>query len=852
MTATPGAPVTVDQVLQIHTHLLAGGADQKSRREADHWLRDFQKTVANDKFIQIEYDLYQLADLQSRVSLRDNLISLLHKYRAGPKSMIIQLALSTADLAIQMEEWNTPVEQLVQAFGKDPEMVACLLEFLSLLPEEIMYNRKIKLEREQLLARATILLTKPADEICALLLHYLQVAGTSQDILEGVFRTFRSWLKSRDMRIESLTGTPVVEYAFSALNDPNLFEVAADVITAMIGRSVSKPIDQNLIQGLYTRIAPILKMLDEDKDDFEKMKALTLIFAEAGEVWVNFIVEDPMAFSVVVEGLLKCAGCEDLDVVRETFQFWFLLADEVLVASENGGAGAAKRAAFADVFRRVLDIMIKHEEYPEDCDTMSAEARDEFRDFRHTMGDVLKDCVRVLGPADALSRPVNLLSSYFTSQTSTSVGSLNTSISWQKIEAPLFSLRTMAREVGREENDVMLKVMAMLPHLPQHPKIKYAAIMVIGRYAEWTNAHPETVEYQLQYVSTGFAGDEETKGAAALSLKYLCQYCGQHMVKYLEQLHPFYLETVKSLEKEERREFTEAIAHVVNSLETEKILAAMQTFVLPVAQRLHEIANLGKVGSEEEEVRVVREATDLVDQFSLFIRVIRPTIDPQSPHPCVIVLQGIWPVLDGLLTTYSTARRLYQAMCRVFVFSMESYRHHLGPLLGLIMTKVVEMFHLSGEACWLWVAKKCVNVFGDDDGGGVEAGGNGNGKVVLEVVGQMTGTTFGIINSKGVGEVPDVIEDFFSLLISLTDSSPTLFLTTPNLASSTFQCALACLETNQREPLIQSLVYLDTLITFTDPATSPTPLPAPLTEPLTAMIVQEMDKLVGALVKGLC
>ena len=60
--------------------------------------------------------------------------------------MIIQLALSTADLAIQMEEWDAPVQQLVQAFGKDPEMVACLLEFLSLLPEEIMYNRKIKLE----------------------------------------------------------------------------------------------------------------------------------------------------------------------------------------------------------------------------------------------------------------------------------------------------------------------------------------------------------------------------------------------------------------------------------------------------------------------------------------------------------------------------------------------------------------------------------------------------------------------------------------------------------------------------------------------------------------------------------
>lgn len=41
--------------------------------------------------------------------------------------------------------------------------------------------------------------------------------------------------------------------------------------------------------------------------------------------------------------------------------------------------------------------MIKHLTYPIDVESITAEERDTFRDFRHEMGDVLKDCVLILG-----------------------------------------------------------------------------------------------------------------------------------------------------------------------------------------------------------------------------------------------------------------------------------------------------------------------------------------------------------------------------------------------------------------------------------------------------------------------
>ncbi|KAJ3040360.1 Nuclear import receptor [Rhizophlyctis rosea] len=844
--AATAAPPTVEQVLQVHSVLITGDVDHKRMREADHWLRNFQKTV--------EYDLYQL-DVPGKLSLRDNLITLLHKFRAGPKKMIIQLALSLADLAIQVHEWQTPVQQLVQAFGKDPEMVACLLEFLAVLPEEIMYNRKIKLEREELIARADVLLTQTADEICALLVQYLQVAGKNPDIVEGVLRTFRSWLKSKDMKIQTVIGTPVVDFAFNGLNDDSLSDYAVDVVIALISRSANKPVDQALVRGLYARIVTIANLLDTERDDFDKMRGLTNIFAEAGEMWVGLIVADPQGFSVVVEGMLKCAACEELEVVKETFQFWFLLADEIVLPDKQ-----AARAACLDVFARVLDVMMKHLQYPTDLNSLTASERDDFRDFRHQMGDVLKDCVRVLGATEALARPMHVLTSFFVPTKPGELGVLHPSTPWQQIEAPLFALRTMAREVSRQESNIMPRVMAMLPHLPNHPKIKYAAIMVIGRYAEWTNLHQEWLGTQLTYVVSGFeeGNDEELCGAAALSLKYLCQYCGPFMVNYLDQLHPFYLSTSKRLDKEDRREFTEGIAHLVNSLRTPpQILKALQTFVLPIAQRLHEIGASGKPASEEEEVRVVKEAIDLLDQFSIFIRVVKPEIPPNTTHPCVTVLQDVWPVLDALMNTHAHARRLHHSLCRIFVFAMESYRYHLRGLLSLMMGKVVSCYAQTGEASFLWVAKKCVGVYGEDEGeggvGGEEGKAGSNGRVVLGVVEALTGTTFGILNERGVEDVPDIVEDYFNLVTSLHDTCPLLFLQSP-LLPSTFQCALACLPTTHREALTSVLLFVSTLITTANPSPSTrnVTIPSTLSQPLAELVMGEAEKIVGGLVSGLC
>jgi transportin-3 len=89
---------------------------------------------------QITYDLSQLPQTQLR-PLLDSLLTHLHTYSrpsspSGSRAIIIQLCLAVADLAFQMPEWSDVIPSMIERFGRDPQGVVVLLEFLKVLVEE--------------------------------------------------------------------------------------------------------------------------------------------------------------------------------------------------------------------------------------------------------------------------------------------------------------------------------------------------------------------------------------------------------------------------------------------------------------------------------------------------------------------------------------------------------------------------------------------------------------------------------------------------------------------------------------------------------------------------------------------
>jgi len=99
----------------------------------------------------VTYDLSQV-NPENLMALRDTLLNALQTYTSGPRTIIVQLSLAIAGLAVQLPSWEKPVQTLIDAFGRDPTTVPTLLEFLTLLPEEVSTNTRIPITVSLLLA----------------------------------------------------------------------------------------------------------------------------------------------------------------------------------------------------------------------------------------------------------------------------------------------------------------------------------------------------------------------------------------------------------------------------------------------------------------------------------------------------------------------------------------------------------------------------------------------------------------------------------------------------------------------------------------------------------------------------
>ncbi|KAG0343248.1 Nuclear import receptor [Podila horticola] len=144
--ATVDADTISQAVAAVHALYHAPG--NSAKKEASQWLEGFQAKIVDD---------FQDLDAAHRASLRDSLLSLSMKHRASSKVIRTQLCLSVAGMALRMLEWDNPVAHMTNVFGGSTEDAAYLLEFLTVLPEEVNDNRNSTLTVGNMITMATSL-----------------------------------------------------------------------------------------------------------------------------------------------------------------------------------------------------------------------------------------------------------------------------------------------------------------------------------------------------------------------------------------------------------------------------------------------------------------------------------------------------------------------------------------------------------------------------------------------------------------------------------------------------------------------------------------------------------------------
>jgi len=377
----------------------------------------------------------------------------------------------------------------------------------------------------------------------------------------------------------------------------------------------TKEVDESLevIQILYSKIIPLRPRIAQaaEAQDLDIYKGITRLFAEAGEAWIVMIARLPAEFRGLVEAILECcAWDQDRDAISLTFIFWYEFKQMITLEIYQPA-----RDAYADIFAKLVDIMIKHLEFPtpggsDETDLFDGdrEQEEKFREFRHQMGDVLKDCCEVISVTECLGKSFNLIQAwcdkYASEATSENVPH------WQEFEAPLFAMRAMGRMVSREESVVLHQVIPLIVQIPDHEKLRFQAIMALGRYTEWTAEHPQFLQMQLNFIIAAFdSSSTEVVRAAALAFRFFGADCRELLRDHVVHLHDFYESVLDRLPQMSQEELTEGVSHVVSAQSPDKIYTTLKLYVDPLIERLKIRAN--RAQAQQKDVDTIAVAGTL-------------------------------------------------------------------------------------------------------------------------------------------------------------------------------------------------------------------------------------------------
>ncbi|ODM14548.1 hypothetical protein SI65_10034 [Aspergillus cristatus] len=757
----------------------------------------FAATTLKGKIV---FDLDQLPP-ESIVALRDSVLNLLVAYAAGPRPIQTQLCVCLASLAIQMLEWKDVLVTVGSALGSSAG--DCVLEFLKILPEEVTEGRKINLSEEDLITRTKELLEDNAEQVMHLLIQYSQsspTASTNPRLLDCI----TSWM--REIPAAKIVDSPLMDVIMKALDDDASFEAAVDSVCTLYRDT--REVDDSLpiIQALYPRIMALRPKIIEtsESEDTDAFKGVTRLFAEAGEAWVVLIARLPNEFRGLVDAVLECSARDwERDAISLTFIFWYELKQYVTLERYNDA-----RLAFSDIFSRLVDIMVKHLEYPRPEDSGSdlfggdREAEEKFRHFRHAMGDVLKDCCAVIGVTECLSKAYQLIQQWVSKYASQA--SNEHVPNWQELEAPLFSLRAMGRMVDPEEDTVLAQVIPLIVQIPDQDKVRFQAIMALARYTEWTAQHPETLEPQLNYVISGFQhSSQEVVQASALAFKFLGTDCQKLLGGHIAQLHSFYESVLDKLKPNSQEEITEGVAAVVAVQPLDKIYETMKMFCDPIMARIMNLANNAK---DEEGQRAVADHLQLI---TIFVQVVQPYVGPNVENPAVKYCGEILSIMTTIVMNFTTSTPILERVCRCWRYMIISYRTAMIPLLPTLAQSIANGFEASREGCFLWATDAVVREFSE----GAELVDHSTSSAVFQFYEQQAIAFLRILNDLPPEQLPDVIEDFFRLSSDAVRYYPKECISS-SLAVPIFSAALSALTLQQVDPLIATLHYYRDLFSF--------------------------------------
>lgn len=759
----------------------------------------------------ITYDWHQLGP-DTCLSLKDSVLDLLVNYLASSHRLVrTQLAIALAHLALQCFQWPSPLPDIISRF-LDPAHAPCLLHVLAIMPEELCDAQKTSLSDHEFNQRTQVLISDQVEKV----LGYLQALAPHLDpsLRPLLLDCLNSWIKECPieavLQVQALTNL-----IFESLANDDTFEKAVDCLCTVLRETadIDNPVIINALYQQLLQLNEYMMQHPEKRDDPETTDGLMRLHVEAAELWHVRIAKDPAHFKPLVDILVNaCATVDDLDVVKYTFYFWNML--KLLLTLPRY---SLQRAELAPCFEKLVQVVTRLLQYPtnapeHDLFHGDREAEDKFKEFRYELGDVLKDCCAVVGASKALAIPFARIQDV--------IG--GNGHAWQQLEAPLFALRSMGQVVPHLENTILPTIFEVIVQLPEHPKVRYAATLMLGRYTEWTNHNSQFLEPQLQYILKSFdaatatttttttatssnaetatadsssATNTETIMATSRALMYFCQDCLLHLVHYLDQLYSLYGLISEKLTDASLFELADGLAHVVSKTLPEYSYQTIKMFLAPTVSLLQDALSGKGMGEDtiERHVEVLR----------IFMAVLKPKDFEAAAFPAAsYFVAEIWPLITQLLNTYTMSFPVSERVLKLVKSSIQSFSTYLVDILGQLAQLLVLGYQQLHFGCYLWVSGVLIREYGDEY----------TSDAIKQLVYDFGKVQCELFLSRGesyVADSPEVVEDFMRMTGDLLMYFSHKLTADGVLVDQIFKiCILALESVNETYALIQCLHFL--------------------------------------------
>ena len=281
----------------------------------------------------IRYDFHELPK-DSWNALRDSILNHLRVRctTLGEKSIRTQLCLAVTALAIQMETWENIISDLITELGLDALGGKCLLEILTVLPEECLdaHYSSLSDERQKKMETECRKNGKRILEILVTLMQCASVPKRQMEMQNMVFRCLQSWIYCCKLSAHDVASNAVVQSLFQAIQDPCLFDAAVDAAVSLFRMYDTIATDMVLIQSIVPHVMTLQPLFQQavENSDTDTCVGLARIFSEMAESYTELIIgPHEMNQGQIMELLLRCMVYPEHDVTVITIQFWYRYTD---------------------------------------------------------------------------------------------------------------------------------------------------------------------------------------------------------------------------------------------------------------------------------------------------------------------------------------------------------------------------------------------------------------------------------------------------------------------------------------------------------------------------------------------